>query len=585
MTNHYSINTFFNHYLTNQHFFAMKKTLLLVLAAIGLAAMSLNAQTSLSLSFNRTGTSISDVSVLSSGIDGVSASLSSASHAFKPSAGAISSAILCPNVNANTNPTISLSFTISNFPANRPIESVDLDIHALNGASNYQENNDGQDRQWNVSITSGATALGSQSNIDIARGVGSLGNVHRAWSFTPAVPASIDSPAVVTITVTKGSVNGGCFFGLSNITFHFGEVIDPDLPSEPDIYCIPTATITDNYRYLTQFTLTGEDGTSVTIPTHGGADNRPVYKDATSTVFVARQGEEIQVMGEGSDSEWAGQWLYIDFAGDGFNASEIEVNPDFSSKYGNDLVTYNSLKAPDEDTFYNALGHISAGNVTLNTEDNERSHIPSFNIPGYLAPGDYRARYILQYNSLNPCGNFDSEKSDDHITNGGCIVDFTIRVELSDFTAQEVHTGEGDVVISSGITSQGEPSGIIYDGSQTSVGGTTLHAFVNHAENYDVESIVLANGIWHGADITVDASEFETLPNGMLHYQFLLAADAELAVEFVQEVLEISDIIEAHTQAPARYFNIHGMEISAEHLVPGIYIKSSGGKSIKVLLK
>lgn len=43
--------------------------------------------------------------------------------------------------------------------------------------------------------------------------------------------------------------------------------------------------------------------------------------------------------------------------------------------------------------------------------------------------------------------------------------------------------------------------------------------------------------------------------------------------------------IEAENEAPARYYNLNGVEVNGENLLPGIYVKHQGGNASKVIVK
>ncbi|MDE7143418.1 MAG: hypothetical protein K2N76_01310, partial [Muribaculaceae bacterium] len=199
----------------------MKKGLgaFIAFAMLGGGIVSQASAQSLTLSFNRTGTDASSVTVSASGIDGVTAQLNSCSPAFRPTAGSITSSILCPNANANTSPTITFDLTVSGLPDGYSFTNIGYDIHALNGANGYQEHNDNQVRQWNVNTKIDNQDFHTFSNIDIAAGVNPGGDRHKVWNATVESAVSVSSTMNLTITVTKGTTNGGCFFGLSSITF------------------------------------------------------------------------------------------------------------------------------------------------------------------------------------------------------------------------------------------------------------------------------------------------------------------------------------------------------------------------------
>ena len=118
----------------------MKKIYLTILAMLLIIQGQAFATQSIGLRFNRTGTTASSVSVSvvdanGTAISGASATMTS-SHEFKGTGNAVTSSIICPNVNGNTSPTITLSFTISGVPAGFTFNKMELDIHALNGGNN-----------------------------------------------------------------------------------------------------------------------------------------------------------------------------------------------------------------------------------------------------------------------------------------------------------------------------------------------------------------------------------------------------------------------------------------------------------------
>ena len=188
------------------------------------------------LTFTRTGTDAADVvvNVVDSegqSIAGATATVSS-NQAFKATGNAVTPEILCPNVNANTSPNIELTFEVSGLPAEWKFNTVGLNIHALNGGGNYQENGDGVVRQWNVQVQQGKTAGALQSfanyfDIDIAAGGGTPGAVHKVWNATSETVVTAGNTLVVQLTITKGTDNSGCFFGLSGITLTNDGNTDP----------------------------------------------------------------------------------------------------------------------------------------------------------------------------------------------------------------------------------------------------------------------------------------------------------------------------------------------------------------------
>lgn len=222
----------------------MKASQLLGLGLLMTPWSSICATEPLNLTFERTGTDAASVTVHSD-LDGVTASLVSVSHSLK----AVSNTIVCPDVNGNTSPTITMQFTIDNLPAGWSFNNVGLDIHALNASGGNQLSNDGKNRHFNVSVTSAGTQLVRYTDLDPAAGIEGVRKDWDAMTASTVVPAS---PMDLTITVTKGTDNQGCFFGLEGITLSTSETtpVEPPVPPTPSnskFYTIKWKNNTSDY--------------------------------------------------------------------------------------------------------------------------------------------------------------------------------------------------------------------------------------------------------------------------------------------------------------------------------------------------
>lgn len=201
--------------------------LLLGLMMTGTATVAAATPETVSLRFNRTGTDASSVTITVVGSDGNAipgaAATMTSGHAFKATASAVADSTLCPDVNGSSSPTIVLTFNITGLPDGFAVKAMGLDIHAFNASGAYQSNADNKSRQWNVAVSRGASAdaltdFASLTDIDIAAGVGTSGNVHQLWTVAADEAVETGATQVVQLTVTKGTTNSGCFFGLSSLT-------------------------------------------------------------------------------------------------------------------------------------------------------------------------------------------------------------------------------------------------------------------------------------------------------------------------------------------------------------------------------
>ena len=233
----------------------------LSLCLLFLGLTTATAQTAeLKLTFDRTG---DNVSVSVAGLDGVTASVVSKSHDWKDLSVANANTVLCPNVNGNTDPTITWGIQLNGVPANYKLKGMALDIHALNGAGQYQDPADNVNRHWNVAVAQGETPVANFADIEISQGTEegrTMGNNHKVHSVAAAEALAATDPMTLNFTVTKGSENKGCFFGLSEVTltYEVEEVVEPEpeVPATPLEFVKANPVLESEVTSLSSITLT-----------------------------------------------------------------------------------------------------------------------------------------------------------------------------------------------------------------------------------------------------------------------------------------------------------------------------------------
>ena len=226
--------------------------------------------------------------------------------------------------------------------------------------------------------------------------------------------------------------------------------------SEPQ-YCTSNLTVTRTDRYLRSITMEG-GLEPFTISSIESANSRPLYHDYTSSVLRAYPGTEIQ-----PEISWNGEWmhgyLYIDYDGD--RAFSYEVNADGTPAEGSEVVSHTYYKEQSASEGHNSLGEVTAS-------DSKLGNVPAFTIPEDLEPGQYRVRFKVDWNYLDPCGDTKLNESGQPTiaANAGCIVDFTLQVEKPDYvvTVAANDNGMGIVYIGEEGTTETTSS---YDGTGT----------------------------------------------------------------------------------------------------------------------
>ena len=170
-------------------------------------------------------------------------------------------------------------------------------------------------------------------------------------------------------------------------------------------------------RYVTSVALNGSFNNSAALNHDYKGDNGLVYNDLTETVTMkAVAGEEVtaSITREGG---WTNAYVYIDYDNDGFTAG---INEEDGFTPAEDLVSY-SFYSGDETN--GDSGKNSAGDELTGDARNTIS-LPSFKAPA--APGTYRLRFKLDWNSINPNGD-----NANFVGDGGSFIDVTLKVFAS----------------------------------------------------------------------------------------------------------------------------------------------------------
>lgn len=138
--------------------------------------------------------------------------------------------------------------------------------------------------------------------------------------------------------------------------------------------------------------------------------NTPAYRDFTNEVLVVPAGATL-VPAIGYTGAWMHGFFYVDLDNDGqFYVENPGHTTAANTEYNGELLSYGN-----------------EGNA-LNSNQQE---MPAFVMP--TTPGDYRARFKMDWASTDPGGNpgadINNVTSSNHIiANGGTIVDITLRI-------------------------------------------------------------------------------------------------------------------------------------------------------------
>lgn len=240
--------------------------------------------------------------------------------------------------------------------------------------------------------------------------------------------------AVPTAIEVSGSNDGAAFEEIT--TLGREELVGMEQGSSAD-YSLNSnfADATKNGRMLSSIKLNspGCGEQTATLSTPG-----KLYNDLTATVFNVLPGETLTASFVRSGSwSWMHGYIYIDADKNGFEASVDGFAP------GGDMVAYSFYGSEtNESSGYNSLGNYISG------DNRDALDPPSFTAP--TTPGVYRMRYKVDWNSIDPKGDNNSNFGGTIASTDGCIVDVTLRVGdvqdgtfKSTFVSDTISCGKG----------------------------------------------------------------------------------------------------------------------------------------------
>ena len=273
----------------------MKKKFTLILASMFLCMGTAWAQ--LNFTFTR-GTTLDNSSVKVTDIDGnevsgVTANIAATapSNAWN-TGGAMANAthVLCANTNTSalSGSNITYTLTIEVLSANQAFDLVTYTHVAVNSGGNYQPANDTDIRHCNFSLSANSTEVESitDENIWIPAGKSS-----KDITFEKTVAANESGALTLTLTISKGTTNNGCFYGLTGITLQTYNSLLSALVAETEaLYntCAPNATKVGYYSQtaLDAFKSAIDKAKAVTTATQADIDELQAAIDELSNADI-----------------------------------------------------------------------------------------------------------------------------------------------------------------------------------------------------------------------------------------------------------------------------------------------------------
>lgn len=356
------------------------------------------------------------------------------------------------------------------------------------------------------------------------------------------------------------NVEGFMSYHNGNIQLNIINVTEVEIPAgEYETYPADNVINRTDTRYTSNIVLTS-DGKEQTISDLQSESETHIYRDATAQVAEFAPGSTVKVTANYVGS-WMHGYLWIDYNKDYQFTYELDSNnlPTASSE----LVGFSNYSTNPNNS---GTWHNSNGNTTSGGGGGTPNAGFSFVVPEDLPAGEYRARYIVDYNILDPTPQ--PTRSDNTLEkNGGMVADFTIRVTAptkytvtiasAEHGTIKVLNGENEITSGSQvnegtvITIAGDAERGYMLGTAT-VNGTPIEGFT-YEVNEDVE--IGGTFVDKVASYTAPAGHVET--NGTNTY-----------VETINTTGAAKDMAAAFTEQPTDD-NIYALIEDKAEVVPG----------------
>lgn len=359
------------------------------------------------------------------------------------------------------------------------------------------------------------------------------------------------------------------------------------IPALGNDYCYPATAKQSNVRYIAQLTFTASSGTEISF-TDINQSERPIYYDRTNTIFTVQSGDSITISGAGF-MDWMHPYVFIDRDNDGFSytADTDFVDPDngYSLRPGSDLVYFSRYSPDEQDWYTSGTGKAISANFNLSMSADK------FVIPSDIHPGIYRMRFMLHWNTLNPCGIVGSNTSSDNTIEkiGGNIIDFLVVVTPPQTPVIVTCRGNGRIEIWTDCDDSLAPAGTKIEAGSKYDADTELLVYMypgtrsdNTLEN--IESVTITTDSVETPVTDYFASE---RIGGEYITFFTPTPTSALTVRFSDTIATITSLFEDpdDPDAPVQIFTVTGIPVRPDTLSPGVYIVRRGGKVSKILVR
>ena len=243
------------------------------------------------------------------------------------------------------------------------------------------------------------------------------------------------------------------------------------------------------------------------------ADNL-VYCDLTSQQVSVVPGDDVAITTSFSN-KGLHTYLYVDFGQDGRFSPIVKENGKLSS--ASELVSY---------TYYH--GFNSEGEAVADAQQGDMAAMPSFHVPEMLSTGCYRARLKVDFDNIDPAGQWKEGGENQIDAQGGYVVDFLLNV----------HNAKHDLLLSSingNIYGSGKSAlpvqvdafqNLTIEPTPVATGYAAERMTIKHGHHFDGPQYVHGNKQWSEYEVS---TRTYTIPKDSVN------GDLAVSVNFVEQ--------------------------------------------------
>ena len=268
-----------------------------------------------------------------------------------------------------------------------------------------------------------------------------------------------------TLTIPAEYVDGNL-----DILGHFKSTTSEDASGNYEVNFDKNLPNTRDDRTLSSITVTGNKGANfkINVPT----SPKTVYNELLDNVVKCTAGETITPRVNYKSGGPMHGYFYIDFDKNGIFATEIGA--DHKPTAASELISYSYYK-----------GFNSAGQQKGQSEASNAITFPGAAIPKFVADGTYRARLKIDWDNIDPKGQYGGE-SNNIDANGGYVVDFMISVGSGTTSMEETAASEMSIKTYNNkiVVSTGKPERVQITGIN---GAAVFNGKVNGCKSFCVQ--------------------------------------------------------------------------------------------------